>query len=97
MKKKVRHNIKKTFILSIALLLGMIINIFGNNIINSLCAEMLSLYVERNMPDEKIDLIGISYGYAIVLKNSKSIYDVYNKAEINMIKLKKSLKRSNIR
>ena len=58
---------------------------------------MLSLYVERNMPDEKIDLIGISHGYAIVLKNSKSIYDVYNKAEINMIKLKKSLKRSNIR
>ena len=49
------------------------------------------------MPDEKIDLIGISYGDAIVLKNSKSIYDVYNKAEINMIKLKKRLKRSNIR
>lgn len=72
--------------------------LIGNkNMPISKCEEMLSLYVERNMPDEKIDLIGISYGYAIVLKNSKSIYDVYNKAEINMIKLKKRLKRSNIR
>ena len=71
--------------------------LIGNKNMPITMCRMLSLYVERNMPDEKIDLIGISYGYAIVLKNSKSIYDVYNKAEINMIKLKKRLKRSNIR
>ena len=37
----------------------------------------------------------ISYGYAIVLKTVK-VFMMYNKAEINMIKLKK-VKRSNIR
>lgn len=63
----------------------------------SKCEEKLHLYVERTMPERKIDLIGISYGYSKITNKNINIYQVLSKAEMNMIKLKNRLKQSNIR
>ena len=72
MKKKVRHNIKKTFILSIALLLGMIINIFGNNIINSLCEEIKLIKINTNWQYLKNDNSKENINLPVIIKETKN-------------------------
>ena len=85
MKKKVRHNIKKTFILSIALLLGMIINIFGNNIINSLCEEIKLIKINTNWQYLKNDNSKENINLPVIIKETKKNDKVIIEKDISTI------------
>lgn len=61
------------------------------------CQEKLSKYVEVPIPEHKIFFAGMAYGYDVVSRNTKSVYDVHLKADKNMCKLKNRLRYSNIR
>ena len=85
MKKKVKHNIKKTFILSIALLLGMIINIFGNNIINSLCEEIKLVKINTSWQYLKNDNSKESINLPVVIRETEKKDKIIIEKDISTI------------
>ena len=85
MKKKVKHNIKKTFILSIALLLGMIINIFGNNIINSLCEEIKLVKINTSWQYLKNDNSNESINLPVVIRETEKKDKIIIEKDISTI------------